>query len=46
VDHWVIRILVAGRSRFRSGKASVELRPFAPLAFSLGEPFACDRTGS
>jgi AraC-like DNA-binding protein len=44
VDHWVIRVLVAGRSRFRSGEASFELRPFAPMVFSLGEPFGSDRT--
>jgi AraC-like DNA-binding protein len=46
VDHWVIRILLKGRSRFRSGGASFEMRPFAPLVFSLGVPFEGDRTAA
>ena len=40
----MIRLLLAGRSRFLAGEASVDLRPLAPLIFSLGEPFRCDRT--
>jgi AraC-like DNA-binding protein len=46
VDHWVIRLALSGRSRFRSGATSVVAEPSSLLLFSLGEPFDGDRSDS
>jgi AraC-like DNA-binding protein len=45
LDHLVIRLIRFGEARHRAGDTCVAASPLVPLVFSLGEPYAGDRSG-